>query len=218
MEVIMLNKVLLPAAIVAVSQLGMGHHVSAMEKPDKTPESKIDQPEDKSGLTEEEKKRLTFNRMVITKAIEQTHGEDIAKHGSKDVREVISGKEYALAKGMKFTCPTPQQLHNSMKDNSWEHISDEPNLSKLTFSSHDQHLFGSVHSLRDAIIGDENTRQDGKQYRVIYCTYNYVNQYATDPEVNLREDDFVDVHMSIPLDQYSIEFNEQNKEFTLTKK
>ncbi len=112
----MFKKRLIPGAIVAVFQLGVMHHVSAMEKSDKTPESKVDQPEDKSELTEEEKKRLVFNRMVIAKAIEQTHGEDMAEHGSKDVRDVISGTEYALApKIIKFKCPTPKELSEGIK-------------------------------------------------------------------------------------------------------
>ncbi len=98
----MSNKLLLSAAIVVITKMGMMYQVSSMEK---VPESNSEAKNDKSGLSDAEKKRLIENRLIIEQAMKQQLGEDLSRE-SKDIRDVISGNEYALSKQVKFKCPT----------------------------------------------------------------------------------------------------------------
>ncbi len=73
----------------------------------------MNKPKIESGLPMEEEKRLIQNRMLMEEAMKQHFGEDMAKHGSKDTRDVIAEKEIDVAKQFIFTCPTAKQVQDA---------------------------------------------------------------------------------------------------------
>ncbi len=105
----MFKKILIPAAIMAVSQMGIVNHVAAMEK---IPVIKGDQSKKESGLTEAQERQLIQNRMAIEQGMKQHFGENVPK----DIRDVISDKEYSLAlrEVIRFKCPTMDQLREKI--------------------------------------------------------------------------------------------------------
>jgi polyhydroxyalkanoate synthesis regulator phasin len=100
MEIIMFKKIFVIGAVLPFFKMGVVYQLSAMEKQEKSSEKKIS----KSELSEEEKKRLIENRMIMERAMKEELGHDVPN----DVRNIISDYEYTLTKKVNFKCPTSE--------------------------------------------------------------------------------------------------------------
>lgn len=215
----MFKKIFLSAAIVVISQMGIVHHVAAMEK---IPVIKGDQSKKESGLTEAQERQLIQNRMLMEEAMKQQLGE----HAPQDVRDVISDKEYALAlrEVIRFKCPTMDQLKEKLEN--IKNITDQ----KLAFPIMDNLEFNVFNYIHNMNKPTEVTRvilfttQDLKN--IITCFYDghdkgqITSVVEVPSKYNLMVDQNTIFEEKLPevLAATSMYFFKPDVEFTLTMK
>lgn len=216
MEVTMFNKSLLPAVIVAASQIGMMHYVSAME-----PEIKSEKQEEEfsvsADLSAEEKERL-FQEY---KAMKQITKDQLPQ----DVQEYTGQYQYAVAPKsiFKFKCPTPNQIREKLGNPEKATGLFFPIVEDLNFIVMERDGVSVAEKNSNIIIINDHRKQPN--FYNLTCAYNQGDNEVLQLNIEVPMDkyiltsDAIDIQGKKVSDGVNVFFQfKDNVEFTITKK